>query len=141
MKNLEETTIGCPPACRALCCKYIVNGISAPRTKSDFDEIYWFLCHERVAVYIDGRKWHLLVDNPCMYLDDQHRCQIYSRRPNVCRIHPEENCEYTGDLDFEEFMQKPEDLRSHMERRGLRYRMPWNGNKAKSGGGAKGDGK
>jgi len=125
MKSKKKESLACPAACRALCCKDIVNRISAPRTKADFDELYWFLCHDRVAVYIEGRRWHLLIDVPCLHLDDQFRCTIYRKRPNVCRLHPEENCEYTGELDFEEFMRVPADLKAHMKRRGLRYRMAW----------------
>jgi len=125
MELHNKNDISCPEACRAKCCNYVVKKIPAPRVKLDFDELYWFLCHEKMAVYIEQRKWYLLVEVPCRYLDEKHRCRIYPKRPGVCRIHSEENCEHTGELDFQEFMRSPADLKEYMERRGLKLRMPW----------------
>ena len=125
MKKQDTSTPSCPKSCKALCCTYIVKHISPPRTKLDFDEIYWFLCHEKVAVFRDQRKWYLLVDVPCRNLDAKSQCRIYPKRPHVCRLHSEENCEYTGKVDFQEFMRKPEDLVRHMKRRGISFHLPW----------------
>ena len=125
MKRKDTTAVPCPESCKAMCCNYIVKHLSPPRTKLDFDEIYWFLCHDKVSVFIDGRKWYLLVDVPCGKLDAKSRCRIYAKRPYVCRLHSEENCEYTGKVDFQEFMKKPGDLLKHMRRRGISFRLPW----------------
>jgi len=116
---------GCPESCRAICCRYIVKKIEAPRTRLDWDELYWFLCHEKVAVYIENRKWYLLVNVPCVHLTRGSRCRVYPRRPDVCRLHDEGNCEYTGELDFQVFMESPEDLVRLMTRRKIFYRLPW----------------
>lgn len=115
----------CPESCRAICCQYITYKIQAPRTKLDFDELYWFLCHEQVAVFIERRKWYLLVDVPCRHLNERYRCDNYARRPFVCRMHADDSCEYSGEVDFDLHLRTPEDLRRYMEKRGLRYRMAW----------------
>lgn len=115
----------CPGACRAICCRYIVKKIEPPRTRLDWDELYWFLCHDKVAVYIENRKWYMLVNVPCMHLTRSSRCRVYPRRPDVCRMHDAENCEYTGELDFQVFMDSPDDLVRLMARRKISYRLPW----------------
>ncbi len=125
MKKREPKALTCPETCSALCCKYIVKHLEPPRTKLDFDEFYWFLCHEKVAIFIDQRKWYLLVDVPCEQLDEKLLCRIYPKRPHVCRLHSEKDCEFTGDVEFQEIMRLPEDLIKHMKRRGISFRVPW----------------
>jgi len=121
----KKKTLSCPETCKASCCQYIVNKIRAPRTKPDFDEIYWFLCHDNMVVYIERRKWYLLVETPCRYLDKKYRCKIYSKRPYVCRQHSEDECEYQGEVDYELYMRSPADLKRYMKKRGLSLRMAW----------------
>lgn len=126
----------CPETCKAICCRYIVKRLSPPRARLDWDELYWFLCHEKVAVYIEGRKWYLLVNVPCMHLTRAWRCRAYPERPDVCRMHDPRNCEHTGELDFQEYMESPEDLIRLMKKRGISYRLPWlaHGSRAKRAG-------
>ncbi len=115
----------CPEACRGMCCRYVTTKIDAPRTKIDWDEIYWFLCHENVEVFIESRKWYVLFDTPCKNLDAKSRCVVYPRRPYVCREHEVENCEYWGEGEGKVTLRTPEDLKRFMKRRKLRLRMAW----------------
>jgi hypothetical protein len=126
MKGGRGNGRGCPADCKALCCKYIIRKIGTPRDKHDFDELYWYLCHEKVAVYVERRRWYLLVEVPCQHLNRRSlQCRIYPLRPNVCRLHSEHECEYTGKVGFDEFMLTPEDLVKHLKRRGVPIRVPW----------------
>jgi len=125
MADRSPTASTCQEPCRAICCRYIVKRISPPRTRLDWDELYWFLCHEKVAIYIEERKWYLLVNVPCVHLTRTSRCRVYPVRPDVCRLHDPENCEYTGELDFQEYLETPEDLMRLMEKRKVSYRLPW----------------
>ncbi len=115
----------CPEACRAMCCTYVATKIDAPRTKIDWDEIYWFLCHENVEVFIESRKWYVLFDTPCNNLDAKSRCVVYPRRPHVCREHEVENCEYWGEEEGKITLRTPDDLKKFMKRRKVRLRMAW----------------
>jgi len=124
-RTLSDST--CPETCKAICCRYIVKRISPPRVRLDWDELYWFLCHEKVAVYIEGRKWYLLVNVPCVHLTRAWRCRAYPERPDVCRMHDPGNCEFTGEVDFQDYMESPRDLIRLMEKRGISYRLPWLG--------------
>ncbi len=124
-KRAKKKTESCPEACRAMCCRYVATKIDPPRNKIDFDEIYWFLSHENVEVFIESRKWYVLFNTPCRNLDERSRCVVYPTRPYVCRDHREENCEYWGEEEGRVTLRSPEDLKNHMKRRGLRLRMAW----------------
>ncbi len=124
-KGAKKKAKSCPESCQAMCCRYVATKIDAPRTKIDWDEIYWFLCHENVEVFIEARKWYVLFDTPCTNLDARSRCVAYPRRPYVCREHEQENCEYWGEEEGKVTMRTPEDLKKYMKRRGLRLRMAW----------------
>jgi Fe-S-cluster containining protein len=124
-KGPRKKAESCPEACQAMCCRYVATKINAPRTKIDWDEIFWFLCHENVEVFIESRKWYVLFDTPCRNLDARSRCVVYSRRPHVCRQHEEENCEYWGEGEGKLTLRTPEDLKKYMKRRAVRLRMAW----------------
>ncbi|MEW6441054.1 MAG: YkgJ family cysteine cluster protein [bacterium] len=125
MARQNERTIRCPEACQGLCCRYIVTKIKAPRCKLDFDEVYWFLCHDKVAVYVEKRLWYLLVDVPCRYLTRRSKCRMYRERPYVCRIHSPVDCEFSGKVKFQSYLSSPEDLKKYLKKRGIRLRMAW----------------
>jgi len=104
-----------PPCddCTAKCCKYFALQIDSPKTQKDHDHIRWYLLHEHIAVWVQGRDWFLEIRTPCRHLLPDNRCGIYETRPQICREHgwpdadhPDEPCEYfTGndgyDLHFE----------------------------------------
>jgi Fe-S-cluster containining protein len=88
--------------CRGRCCKYYTIIIDEPEDADDYDEVRWFLAHEGCYVYIDEGQWHVNVVAGCRFLGDEGRCKIYEHRPDVCReFGHEEECEFTGELDFE----------------------------------------
>lgn len=93
IKEAKQRRI-CQELCEARCCRYITIHIDAPRLKADFDEISWFLAHENISVYVQGRRWHVEVRNRCKHLDSNNLCTIYENRPLVCRDYDSDECEY-----------------------------------------------
>ncbi len=89
-----ETLRRCQHECQSRCCRYITMVINAPKRKCDFDELSWFLAHENISVYVESRRWHLEVQNPCKHLGSDNLCQIYETRPGVCREYESDSCEY-----------------------------------------------
>ncbi|MHC4198975.1 MAG: YkgJ family cysteine cluster protein [Planctomycetota bacterium] len=88
--------------CKGLCCRYYTVTLKEPDDADDFDEIRWFLAHEDCYVYVDEGEWHLNVISKCRFLDPSGQCLIYEHRPDVCRdFGHEEECEWTGELEFE----------------------------------------
>lgn len=106
--------------CNGLCCRHIALEIDRPKTKTDFDNIRWYLMHENVKVGIDlDNNWLIEATTPCRHLESDHRCGIYDNRPSVCREYPgsDESCEhedksptykllFTNDDELVEWMEK-----------------------------------
>jgi uncharacterized protein len=90
--------------CVAKCCRYFMLQLDTPTTKSDFENIRWYLCHEGTTVFVEKRVWYLHVDQNCRHLEPNGRCGIYEKRPDICREHDPGTCEfeseYQPDLQF-----------------------------------------
>jgi Fe-S-cluster containining protein len=109
-----------PPCdeCGAKCCEYTAIEIGKPSTKTDYDNIRWYLSHENVFVFVDhDRKWHVEFRARCEHLSADRNCRIYENRPRICRRHGmgQGECEYYdspyilrfSSLDqFEEYLSK-----------------------------------
>jgi Fe-S-cluster containining protein len=98
-KKKPSTTIASQPGCHTcngLCCRHVALEIDRPSTRADFDNIRWYLMHEKVKVGIDlDNNWMIEVATPCRHLKKDHRCGCYPRRPKVCREYPgKDSCEH-----------------------------------------------
>lgn len=94
----------CSLCTNSKCCTYITQQIDTPRSMHEFDHLLWQLSHRNVGVYQDDEGWFLLVDNPCNHLLPGGGCGIYHQRPNVCRAHSNDYCEF--DAPAEESFKK-----------------------------------
>jgi len=99
--------------CDGLCCKYFALPIEDPEDWDDFDDIRWYLNHENVTVFLEDGDWYINIKNKCKYLDENNRCQIYDKRPNICRGYTTNDCdktsaEYDYDLHFKNDRQMEE---------------------------------
>ena len=108
---------GCPPACGATCCTYFALEIDEPTEEADFDNIRWYLLHDKVGVYISEDCWHLLVENPCRALDRLGRCTIYEKRPDLCRAYGKKYCEFHDHIEFDAFFRSVEAFDEYMRKR------------------------
>jgi hypothetical protein len=87
------------------CCTYLTQKIHAPRSVEDFDLMLWQISHDGVQFYKDEDGWFLLANNRCTHLLDGGRCAIYTTRPQVCRDHDNDDCEFEGPCGAEDFKQ------------------------------------
>lgn len=78
----------------SLCCTYITEGLSTPRSKSDFNHLLWQISHDNVEMYKDDDGWTLLFKTLCSHLQIDGRCGIYEIRPTICRDYTNDYCEY-----------------------------------------------
>lgn len=117
----EDHARVCQEKCGARCCRYITVILPPPKRKADFDEWSWFLAHENIAIYFTG-QWHMEVRNKCRYLDDQNRCTIYERRPDVCREYEVESCEFSGDTEHKLHFETKEEFDKWWEAKRRRER-------------------
>lgn len=105
------------------CCIYVTNQIDAPRSKHDFDHLLWQVSHENVNLYKDDDGWFLLVEAKCSHLLPRGRCGIYETRPEVCRAHSNDYCEYDSPAEegFDLYFDTYESLLKYCKKRFKRW--------------------
>ena len=79
--------------CDQLCCKYITIKLQTPKTLLDFDNLYWYLVHEKINVFQDRNGWYALILNECKHMKNG-KCNIYEKRSYTCRQHSNDSCEH-----------------------------------------------
>jgi len=73
-------------ACREPYGDFLTVPLETPEDWADFDDIRWYLAHERVSVFVWQGDWYLRVHNKCRYLSRTDRvCQIHRKKPSICR--------------------------------------------------------
>jgi Fe-S-cluster containining protein len=115
--------------CTAKCCHYIALPIDKPTDRQEFDYIRWYLLHGRASVFVEDDTWYLMVHTVCKHLQPDHRCGIYTTRPQICRDYTTKNCEYEDDWVYEKYFETPEQVVEYAEvvlgpRRGESIRSP-----------------
>lgn len=102
-------------SCPGLCCRYIGLPIETPETREDFDAIRWYLAHENVTVYVEHGCRYLQANNPCRHLTAENRCDLYARRPAICRQFRSWSCERSpGELNYELHFASDADMEAYM---------------------------
>ncbi len=101
--------------CDAICCRNLAMLILKPTTKTDIQEVTWYLHFDTVSVFIRNHRWYILVKGNCIYLDKKDMCTIYDRRPDRCRRHPSDECEMTGDY-YDVMFDTPEEFEEYLSR-------------------------
>lgn len=102
--------------CSALCCRYFVLEIDKPETRRQYDDVRWYLVHENTFVFIEKKKWYLGIYSRCKHLQDDNRCGIYHKRPQICRDYSTENCDYHGgEYDWSVLFSSAEQLEKYAE--------------------------
>ena len=102
--------------CAGLCCRYFALPIETPETRADYDDIRWYLCHEGTSVFVEDGDWYLSVRNPCRHLSPEtHKCQIYERRPTICRKYKHADCDFVpGEYDYELHFTSDRDMEEYL---------------------------
>lgn len=78
----------------SLCCHYVTQEIDTPRSKYDYEHLLWQVSHPGVSAYKDSDGWTLMFATTCTHLRADGRCGIYEVRPQICRDHSNDFCEY-----------------------------------------------
>lgn len=93
--NVKITTDNkCSFCVGSKCCSYVTQQIDTPRSKDDFETLLWQVSHHNVGAYKDEDGWFLIFDSRCSHLLPDGRCGIYDVRPEICRNHSNDYCEY-----------------------------------------------
>ncbi len=87
--------------CKAHCCREVAVSLGSPKTKKDWDEIKWLVSHKNINVYKDNENdWLVEFQSDCKYLDENNRCKIYSKRPDICSGHKNTECIIHGEEEY-----------------------------------------
>jgi hypothetical protein len=79
--------------CIALCCRYFAIEVDAPTEPKDFDDLKWYLLHDKVELFTEGRSWYVQVFNKCTNLGVNNECTDYENRPGICREYENDFCD------------------------------------------------
>ena len=101
------------------CCTYVTQAIDTPRSKADFEHLLWQVSHRNVSVYKDSDGWCLLFDTECMHLLPNGNCGIYENRPQICREHSNDYCEFDAPAEdgFELYFPDYQSLLAYCKKR------------------------
>ncbi len=102
------------------CCQYVTQALDPPRSMKDFDHLLWQVSHRNVALFKDEDGWYLLLnDAACVHLQDNGNCGIYATRPQICREHSNDYCEYDAPAEegFELYFDGYETLDAYCRKR------------------------
>lgn len=102
--------------CDGRCCRYVAIEIDKPTTKGDFDDIRWYTAHRGITVFVEDGQWYVNFNSRCNYLTAEHRCEIYDRRPKICRRHDPSGCEGPeGEYEFELELRTPDEVQAYYD--------------------------
>ena len=101
--------------CTAKCCRYFALPIETPEEWADYEFIRWYVLHQKATIFCEDNDWYLMVHSECRHLREDHRCGIYTTRPQICRDYTTENCEYEDDWTYERYWETPEQIFEYAE--------------------------
>ena len=116
--------------CTAKCCGYVSQQIDTPRSIAAFDFLLWQLSHRDMQLYKDEDGWFLLINNPCTHIQSDGSCGIYEVRPQICRDHSNDYCEYDApaeegfDLFFDGYESLDNYCRGRFKKWDKRFKKP-----------------
>jgi Fe-S-cluster containining protein len=100
--------------------------IDKPTCKRDYDQIRWYLLHDRVTVFVDhDGDWHVEFEADCSAVGPDHRCKAYEQRPRVCRDYPggDEECEHVAeDSPYAMRFLTAGDFETYLDAKGIDWR-------------------
>ena len=93
--------------------------VDNPSAFSDYDQIFWYLTHRGVSVYVDWEgDWYVEFETVCEHLTEARTCGIYEERPKLCSDFSWDECEVsTGESAWQYRFSKPDELLEFMKRK------------------------
>lgn len=93
--------------CNQECCKSVIIEMDKPETREDWEDIKWQVAHKNVQVILDNEDaWCIEFLTECDEMDENGRCKIYDKRPDMCRNHSSQRCAVNGEGSYYEVILK-----------------------------------
>lgn len=97
--------------CVGLCCRYFALEVDEPTSKSDFEDLRWYLLHEDTVVFVEDGEWYVQINSKCRALGPDNLCAVYENRPTICRGYNTKECDWhAAEYDYEHLFTEPEQL-------------------------------
>lgn len=111
----------------SICCTYVTQHLDTPRSKEDFRQLLWQVSHQNIKIYKDDDGWTLLVEGSCQHLQIDGGCGIYEVRPEICREHTNDYCEFDAPSEdgFELYFENYHDLLKYCKKRFKSWDKPF----------------
>ena len=104
------------------CCKHVALEIDTPEDKEDYGNILWYLLHENVIVFVDGKEWYIEFAAKCKKLGESNLCGFYEKRPQICREYDSESCVRNGEGEAHDIIfNNAEEFLKYLNEKGLEY--------------------
>ena len=102
--------------CAGLCCRYLALPVEKPTTRSDYDDIRWYLAHEGISIFVEDGDWYINIATRCKYLNKDNLCDMYEHRPRICRRYKDESCDFhSGDYGYDLHFTSVEELDEYIK--------------------------
>lgn len=102
--------------CPGKCCRYFALPIDTPESWYDYENIRWYLLHDRATVFVDDDTWYLLVHTKCRFLNDTtNLCEQYESRPQICRSYSNKKCEYEDHYVYDQYFEVAAQVEEYAE--------------------------
>ncbi|MBT7366897.1 hypothetical protein HN814_01715, partial [Candidatus Woesearchaeota archaeon] len=107
------------------CCNYVTVALDEPSDYDDWNQLFWYLHHEKVFVYIDhDGDWFVEFKTKCEQTMSDGRCAVYSERPEVCRDHEADDCENNNcESPYLELFANVDELKEYMQKKEIDLEM------------------
>ena len=111
----------------SICCTYVTQHLDTPRSKEDFRQLLWQVSHNNIKIYKDDDGWTLLVEGSCQHLQIDGGCGIYEVRPEICREHTNDYCEFDAPSEdgFDLYFENYHDLLKYCKKRFKSWDKPF----------------
>ncbi len=112
--------------CTAACCRYLAIPLDKPAGARDYDDMRWYLMHEKVLVFVEDGDWFIQFHTACKNLGADNLCGVYETRPEICREYEAKDCDYTGgNYGYDHFFTHPKQIEEfYTERTGKKLGAP-----------------
>lgn len=128
INNIKVTSENkCSFCTGSICCTYVTQHLDTPRSKEDFRQLLWQVSHNNIKIYKDDDGWTLLVEGSCQHLQIDGGCGIYEVRPEICREHTNDYCEFDAPSEdgFELYFENYHDLLKYCKKRFKSWDKPF----------------
>lgn len=100
------------------CCRYIATELDKPTTAEELQNIFWFLLHKNVGVYIGfDNKWYLEFKTPCKKLKNK-LCANYHNRPAICHDYKQSTCpKYLNEATEKKYFHNEKEFISYIQKK------------------------